>query len=61
MRTLPYDYARCKPTEPDSKCKNCLRWADLPQQTWGPRTAFFVANNSTDEHCSYTPIKEENT
>ncbi len=59
MRTLPYDSHRCHPEQPDSNCRQCLRWADLPGQTWGSRTTSTSRSNSTDEHCSYIPIKEE--
>lgn len=59
MRTLPYDSHRCHATQPDSNCRQCLRWADLPGQTWGPRTPSTSRSNSADENCSYIPIKEE--
>ncbi len=59
MRTLPYDSHRCKPTQPDSHCRDCLRRADMPGQTWGPRTPMTLRHNSTDEGCTYTPITEE--
>ena len=35
---LPYDSHRCEPLQPDSHCRQCLRWAGLPGQTAGPRT-----------------------
>ena len=59
MRTLPYDYHRCQARQPDDKCRECLRWADLPEQTWGPRTPCVARNNSADEHCTYIPIEEQ--
>lgn len=59
MRTLPYDFYRCYPEKPDENCRKCLRWADLPGQTWGPRTGSVMNYNSTEEGCGYTPIKEE--
>jgi hypothetical protein len=59
MRTLPYDYARCKPTEPDSHCKKCLRWADLPEQTWGGQTPVFMTTNSAADGCEYIPVTKE--
>ena len=59
MRTLPYDHHRCRPEQPDSNCRQCLRWADLPAQTWGPRTPSTSRPNSTDESCAYIPIAQE--
>lgn len=58
MTTLPYDYHRCKAAQPDSNCRNCLRWADLPGQTWGERTPQISRPNSADEGCTYIPLKE---
>lgn len=55
MRTLPLDFYRCAPAEPDSFCRQCLRWAYLPGQTWGLRTPIF----SPDEECRYYPIAKE--
>jgi hypothetical protein len=34
--SLPYDYSRCDPEHPDFFCAQCVRWAKLPGQTWGP-------------------------
>lgn len=59
MRTLPHDYHRCHATQPDSKCRQCLRWADLPDQTWGPRTPQISCPNSTDESCTYIQITKD--
>ena len=59
MRTLPYDSHRCQASAPDSNCKHCLRWSDLPGQTWGTRTPSVGRANSTDENCTYIPITEE--
>lgn len=59
MSGLAYDYHRCQASEPDGYCKTCRRWADLPGQTWGPRTPCVDRTNSTDENCSYIPIMEK--
>lgn len=60
MRTLPFDFYRCKPELPDANCMNCLRWADMPGQTWGERTpCVHGQENSTTENCGYTPIQEK--
>lgn len=60
MRTLPYDYHRCEPEAPDSNCQKCLRWANLPSQTWGERTATVLGRqNSADHDCSYIAIEEQ--
>jgi hypothetical protein len=56
---LPYDYSRCKPELVDTYCKNCKRWADHPDKTWGERTPFNTAESSNDERCSYIPIVGE--
>jgi hypothetical protein len=56
---LPYDRQRCAPHQPDAKCKACLRWHELPGQTWGPRTPVVLGrNDSTDERCDFIPIEE---
>lgn len=49
--TLPYDCARCKPLYPDDKCKTCERWAELPGQTFGERTALIAVVNSQSPEC----------
>ncbi len=60
MRTLPYDYHRCEPEAPDSNCQKCLRWVDLPGQTWGPRTGIMSGReNSTDKDCTRIPTEEQ--
>lgn len=33
--TLPHDVARCRPDAPDDQCRSCLRWAEMPGQTFG--------------------------
>jgi hypothetical protein len=59
QRHLPYDSHRCAPHQPDTWCKKCLRWHDLPGQTWGPRTPVAIGrNDSADERCSFIPIEE---
>lgn len=59
MKTLPYDSHRCHAAQPDQNCNKCARWADLPGQTWGPRTLSTARHNSTDEHCTYIPVQEQ--
>lgn len=56
MTPLPFDCCRCRPQEPDHNCRNCKRWADHPEQTWGPRTASVATTGSRDEACMYVPI-----
>ena len=53
MKTLPYDCYRCRPNEPSAKCHECLRWADLPQQSWGPRTAVVFVIGPGDAGCVF--------
>ncbi len=58
--TLPFDYHRCRPMEPDSNCKRCLRWSELPDQTWGDRTPVACGrDNSTSEDCSFIDAKQK--
>lgn len=57
MKTLPYDYFRCKPINPDSNCKNCKRWSDMQGQTANPHgQSYCTTENSSSEACSYIPI-----
>lgn len=59
MRTLDFDMSRCRPNRPDDTCRKCLRWADLPGQTWGGLTPVaFGWDDSTGEHCSHIPVEE---
>jgi|SanBayMetagenome_1026888.scaffolds.fasta_scaffold35960_2 hypothetical protein len=59
IQFLAYDYARCAPHQPDAWCKKCLRWHELPGQTWGPRTPVAIGrDNSTHEHCDFIEAKE---
>ena len=56
---LPYDSHRCQPLQPDSYCRQCLRWTGLAGQTAGARTPFVTRSNSMDEGCSYIEEKTE--
>ena len=56
MTPLPFDYTRCRSQQPDNKCRNCRRWADHPEQTWGARQSLVVTNDSKDRACIYMPI-----
>jgi hypothetical protein len=55
---LAFDMARCFPMQPDEWCKQCLRWNDLPNQTFGDYQPGFSAISSTDETCKFIPLKE---
>lgn len=55
---LPFDVARCDPFYKDAYCRNCKRWSDHPNQTWGDRTPQSSVDSSSDEGCRYIPIKE---
>ena len=60
MRTLPYDYTRCKPIKPDGFCKNCKRWWDHPEQKNNPfGQSAVTVNDSRDEACMYVPVSLE--
>lgn len=57
---LPYDSHRCEPIKPDANCLQCLRWQDLPGQTFGPRTPVAIGrSDSRDEACTYTPVTQQ--
>lgn len=56
---LPYDYARCKPELADTKCLDCMRFADHPDQTWGPMTPQHRALSPNHDTCIYISISEE--
>jgi hypothetical protein len=57
---LPFDYSRCKPDLPDAFCRNCKRWADHPNQTWGERTPCnYGVENSTDFECRFIKVEDE--
>jgi hypothetical protein len=56
LTPLPNDYARCQPIEPDDKCRNCKRWSDHPEQTWGARRIYVVTKNSKDKACICVPV-----
>lgn len=53
MKTLPWDCWRCKPAEPSEKCTDCLRWKDLPGQTWGPRTPQMTVTAPGELGCDF--------
>ena len=42
FKPLPLDFDRCKPLSESETCNTCQRWADHPNQTWGPRTSVSV-------------------
>ena len=56
--TLPLDVTRCKPVQPDSNCRNCKRWAEMPEQTWGENTTVIVCANSKDIACVHMALSE---
>jgi hypothetical protein len=58
MKTLPWDCYRCKPAEPTETCEQCLRFKDLPGQSWGPRTPLMTVDKFGDEGCAFVPKYE---
>ena len=58
MNQLPFDYARCKPVDPDRNCRNCKRWAELPGQTFSERTCIVVTTNSRNPACIHITLSE---
>ena len=55
MKTLPWDCYRCKPAEPTEMCEQCLRWKELPGQTWGPRTPLAFVESHGATGCDFIP------
>lgn len=54
MTTLPFDFHRCEPIRPDDKCRQCLRWGLLPDQTFGHWTPIAIdRSDSLDNGCTY--------
>lgn len=56
MTHLRFDVSRCRPARPDSKCHNCKRWADHPEQVFGHVTALVFTVGSKDAACMFRPI-----
>lgn len=59
MRTLAFDMHRCQPSRACDKCQQCLRYADMPGQTWGDRTPIAFREGSSSEHCAFIPIEDK--
>ena len=59
MTPLPFDYTRCRPSEPDNRCLNCKRWDKHQEQTFGPRQSFVSAVNSRSRSCIHIPISHQ--
>lgn len=55
---LPFDVTRCSPLNVDAFCRNCKRWSNHPNQTWGERTPQSSVDGSHDDGCQYIQIKE---
>jgi len=56
---LPFDVASCHPITIDLWCKNCARWTQHPDQTWGVNTTQIVVESSQDDECRYVRIDEQ--
>ena len=56
---LPYDYSRCQPELATDKCQDCARYADHPDQTWGPYTPFVFTDGPLDDRCQFIPADRE--
>ena len=54
MTPLLYEYTRCKPQLVSSKCENCKRWVDHPEQTRG--NGVVNVQDSKSKACFYIPI-----
>jgi len=59
MKTLPFDCHRCKPDNPTDKCRECLRWVDLPGQAYGERTAYFMVKAPGESGCDFVEKYDE--
>ena len=57
-KMLPFDVARCMPDTPDEHCKECSRWSNHPNQTWGPWTPIMSVENSQSENCKFIPYNQ---
>ena len=58
LKMLPFDAARCIPDTPDEHCKECSRWSNHPNQTWGPWTPIMSVENSQSENCKFIPYNQ---
>lgn len=54
MRPLPADFLRCRPSSPDSWCRNCKAWCEQPRQPAQARQ--LLTTNSNDAACIYQPL-----
>lgn len=60
VNSLPFDFSRCSPTEPDALCRSCARYCNVEGQTWGGWTpCLMVEGNSLSESCRYIAAKWE--
>ena len=57
-KMLPFDVARCMPDTPDEQCKECSRWYNHPNQTWGPWTPIMSVENSQSDDCKFIPYNQ---
>ena len=54
MTPLLPEYTRCKPVVYSSKCENCKRWVDHPEQTRG--NGVVNVQDSKSKACFYIQI-----
>lgn len=54
VNSLPFDFFRCSPYQPDAYCRSCARWDHVEGQTRGERTpVMYGFENSVSESCRY--------
>ena len=55
MTNLPPEQLRCRPAAADSKCQNCKRWIDHPEQLVFTIARVVNTIGSHDKACIYVP------
>lgn len=56
MTPLPSGYTLCRPAAPGSRCRNCRRWVDHPEQVIGQITRIVNAAGQRDPACVHVPV-----
>lgn len=56
MTILPSEINRCRPASPSTRCENCRRWADHPEQLIGSIARVVNTTGPKDAACVYVPI-----
>ncbi len=60
VNSLPFDFSRCAPDQPDAYCRACARWEGVEGQTWGGWTPVMIGIKSSSlGSCGYIPATWE--